>query len=138
MPTFRYAKLVRDKIPNMHRTAGHVVNGSVVLKGDELMQALVAKLHEETDEIHGVESRDELIEEIGDVQQVIWDMCTVLGVMQSELNDVVKKKTMRKGSYVGGKYVDSITIPADNDVWATYCRAQPEKYPEISLSESDK
>ena len=130
MPTFRYAKLVRDNIPGWHRENGHTVNGRR-LTGKELLEALIAKLHEEADEVSGAMSRDELIEEIGDVQQIINDILASQGIAVSELEQSIQKKTGRKGGFMQGEYIESITIPDENDKWAQYCRRAPEKYPEI-------
>jgi len=130
MPTFKYAKLVRDNIPGWHRENGHTVNGRQ-LTGKELLEALVAKLHEETDEVSGAMSRDELDEEIGDVQQIINDILASQNIPQSELEQSIQKKTGRKGGFLKGEYIESIVIPDENDEWAQYCRRAPEKYPEI-------
>jgi len=130
MPTFKYAKLVRDNIPGWHREKGHTVNGRQ-LTGKELLEALIAKLHEEADEVSGAMSRDELVEEIGDVQQIISDILASQDISQSELEQSIQKKTGRKGGFLQGEYIESITIPDENDEWAQYCRRAPEKYPEI-------
>lgn len=130
MPTFRYAKLVRDNIPGWHRENGHIINGRRPT-GKELLEALVAKLHEEADEVSGAMSRDELVEEIGDVQQIINDILASQNIAQSELEQSIQKKTGRKGGFLQGEYIESITIPDENDEWAQYCRRAPEKYPEI-------
>lgn len=130
MPTFKYAKLVRDNIPGWHRENGHTVNGRQ-LAGKDLLEALIAKLHEEADEVSGAMSRDELVEEIGDVQQIINDILTSQGIAQSELTQSIQKKTGRKGGFLHGEYIDTVTIPNEDDEWAQYCRRAPEKYPEV-------
>ena len=130
MPTFRYAKLVRDNIPGWHRDNGHTVVGRQ-LAGEELLRALVTKLHEEADEVDGAMDRKELVEEIGDVQQIINDLLTAQEISEEELTEAMAKKTSRKGGFLKGEYIESVTIPNENDEWAQYCRKSPEKYPEI-------
>lgn len=130
MPTFKYAKLVRDNIPGWHRENGHTINGRR-LTGNDLLEALIAKLHEEADEVSGAMSRDDLIEEIGDVQQIINDILSSQNIAHSELEQSIQKKTGRKGGFLQGEYIESVTIPNENDEWAQYCRRAPEKYPEI-------
>lgn len=130
MPTFRSAKLVRDNIPGWHRENGHTITGRR-LTGAELQNALCQKLHEEADEVSGALSPDELLEEIGDVQQIINDLCTVNGFSKEALNAAVQKKTERKGGFLNGEYIDTLTIPSEDDKWAKYCRQAPEKYPEV-------
>ncbi|HSW92358.1 MAG TPA: nucleoside triphosphate pyrophosphohydrolase [Patescibacteria group bacterium] len=130
MPTFKYAKLVRDNIPGWHRENGHTINGRR-LTGNDLLEALIAKLHEEADEVSGAMSRDDLIEEIGDVQQIINDILSSQNIAHSEIEQSIQKKTGRKGGFLQGEYIESVTIPNENDEWAQYCRRAPEKYPEI-------
>lgn len=130
MPTFKYAKLVRDNIPGWHNERGHIVKGRQ-LKDDALLGALIGKLHEEADEVGGAQSRQELVEEIGDVQQIINDLCTSQSITVDELAMSIKKKTDRKGGFLRGEYIESVTIPDEDDEWAQYCRRDPEKYPEI-------
>lgn len=130
MPTFRYAKLVRDNIPGWHHKRGHTVNGRQ-LSGDELRRALIEKLHEEADEVDGALSREELVEELGDVQRIIWDICETQGITVRELEADVKAKADHKGSYVGGNYIETVTMPDEDDKWAKYCRQSPHKYPEV-------
>lgn len=134
MPTFKYAKLVRDNIPGWHREKGHTVHGRQ-LSQDELRAALINKLHEEVDEVDGALSDDELIEEIGDVQQIIDDLCVVLEINKEAVAAVIAKKTGRKGGFLQGEYIDTVTIPDENDKWAQYCRRDPAKYPEVKEDE---
>ncbi|HMS93461.1 MAG TPA: nucleoside triphosphate pyrophosphohydrolase [Candidatus Saccharibacteria bacterium] len=133
MPTFRYAKLVRDNIPGFHIESGHTFTGRK-LKGKELVNALVAKLHEETDEVDGALSHDELVEELADIQQIIDDLCTVSGISKKDMTAVMTKKAARKGGFLQGEYIETVTMPTD-DEWVAYCRNAPDKYPEVKVSE---
>ena len=99
--------------------------------GDELRAALCQKLHEEADEVDSAASRQELIEEIGDVQQIINDLLATQSITQAELEASIAKKTARKGGFQNGEYIESVTIPNEDDEWAQYCRRAPEKYPEV-------
>lgn len=130
MPTFRSAKLVRDNIPGWHRENGHTVVGRQ-LSGAELQNALCQKLHEEADEVSAALTPEELVEEIGDVQQIINDLCSVNGISKDTLEAAVRKKTDRKGGFLNGEYIDTFTVPSEDDEWAQYARRSPEKYPEI-------
>lgn len=130
MPTFKYAKLVRDNIAKWHVESGHTPK-TKKLKGEELKKALFKKLHEEADEVSVALSRDELIEEISDVQQIIDDLCAVENIQKSEVEAARKIKRERKGGFREGIYIDTVTIPDEKDKWAKYCRSQPEKYPEV-------
>lgn len=132
MPTFRYAKLVRNKIADWHVQAGHTPIAKK-LKGDELKNALVNKLHEEADEVNGALSKADLTEEIADVQQVIDDICQTCKIDKSEVLKSQKTKAAKKGSFSDGVFIDTVMIPDENDEWAKYCRTQPDKYPEVTI-----
>lgn len=130
MPTFKFAKLVRDNIANWHVEAGHTPNVKY-LKDKDLIRALCAKLHEEADEVDGALNRSEMIEEIADVQQVLDDLCAAEKIESSEVQRVKKEKAMRKGGFSRGVYIDSVFMPDEDDKWVAYCRKQPKKYPEV-------
>ena len=133
MTTFRYAKLVRDNIPGWHTENGHIVNGRQ-LRGDELRAALIQKLHEETDEVGEAMTRKELIEEIGDVQQIIDDLLVSEKITKKELRAAVEEKAARKGGFLRGEYIETVRIDNEDDKWAKYCRQSPEKYPEVEAA----
>lgn len=134
MPTFRYDKLVRDTIGELHIDAGHVPE-ITHLSNDELVVALCKKLREEADEVDEALNEQELIEELADVQQIIDDLCAVTGISKVILEEQKKQKADKKGGFQKGVYISTVTIPDENDEWAVYCRKSPEKYPEIGLKD---
>lgn len=131
MPTFKHAKLVRDNIWGWHEKRGHIVVGHKLGGGKKLRDALCEKLHEEADEVRGALTRDELIEEIADIQQILDDLCTVEGVTKDQIEIARAKKQERKGGFLKGDYIETVSIPDENDKWAQYCRRDPNKYPEL-------
>ncbi len=131
MPTFRYEKLVRDNIPKFHEESGHTLVCQK-LTGVKLVAALAEKLHEETDEVSGALTHDELIEELADVQQIIDDLCIVSRINKDDLHAMMMRKATRKGSFLQGEYIVTATMPDERDEWVAYCRRAPEKYPEIT------
>lgn len=130
MPTFKYAKLVRDNIWRWHEENGHQVHGETVT-GEALRAKLCEKLHEEADEVASAGSQAELIEEIADVRQILDDLCAEAGISDEAVKLAQKKKSDRKGGFRGGHYIEAVTIPDEADEWAQYCRKSPDKYPEI-------
>ena len=130
MPTFKYAKLVRDNIWRWHEENGHTVTGQK-LQGVELRKKLGEKLHEEADEVSAALSREEIIEEIADVRQILDDLCAEEAITESEVVAAQTKKSARKGGFREGRYIETVTIPNEDDEWAQYCRKSPEKYPEV-------
>lgn len=133
MPTFSYRKLVRDNIPSFHDEAGHTTDVTV-LRGQALSAALVTKLHEEADEVSAALQPEEFLEELADVQQIIDDLCALHGVSEETLRGVVTKKAAKKGGFQAGYYIETVTMPRDDDEWVAYCRKSPDKYPEIDPS----
>lgn len=130
MPTFKYDKLVRDKIAKWHEEAGHSVELKK-LNDEELLRALCDKLHEEADEVGSASDTEDLIEEIADVQQILDDICAQKGISKSDIENARKAKENKKGGFKNGVYIDSVTMPED-DEWVEYCRKDPVKYPEVS------
>ena len=130
MPTFKYAKLVRDNIPAFHEESGHTI-AAKQLTGKALSNALIEKLHEEADEIDSALTKEELVEEIADVQQIINDLCIINDISNNDLERAITKKVQRKGGFLKGAYIDTVTMPNEDDEWVTYCRKSPDKYPEI-------
>lgn len=130
MPTFQFKKLVRDNIAQWHVESGHEPT-VIVLQNRELQVALCDKLHEEADEVHSAATREELIEEIADVQQIIDDLLVHSDISVAELKAVQTVKRERKGGFSKGIYIEKVYMPNDDDKWAAYCRKNPEKYPEL-------
>lgn len=133
MPTFRYDKLVRDNIWRWHEEAGHTVSGKT-LAGKALRDALCEKLHEEADEVNGALSKDELTEEIADVRQILDDLCAEEGITEEAVLDAQARKRAKKGGFLEGRYIATVSMFDEDDEWAVYCRKDPAKYPELRES----
>ena len=130
MPTFRYNKLVRDNIWQWHIESGHTPKGAQ-LTGEDLRVAIATKLHEEADEVSGAKTREELTEEIADVQQLLDDLCASQNISTEELLDIQRKKREKKGGFLKGYFIETVAMPNEHDKWVKYCRAAPDKYPEV-------
>lgn len=130
MPTFTYAKLVRDKIPDWHRARGHSVIGRQ-LSLDELRVALIAKLRE----VAGAFRWDDLVEEIGDIQQIIDDLCVVMDITKENLATMMARKVEDRGGFLCGEYIETVTIADENDPLVQRFRHNPAKYLEVEGDE---
>ncbi len=131
MPKFISNKVVRGNILGWHQAAGHKVEYKK-LEGKELIDALCKKLYEEADEVAGSSDKDDMTEELADVQQIIDDICDIAGIDKQSVEAARKDKLAQKGGFQDGIFIDTVDIPDENDKMAKYCRAQPDKYPEIS------
>lgn len=131
MATFRYHKLVRDNIWQWHIEAGHTLTGEQ-LTGQSLQQAIVDKLHEEAEEVRVASSRSDLIEELADLQQLLDDLSHLHAVSRQDVRAAQQKKRLRKGGFTAGHFIETVTMPSEDDRWVSYCRQAPDKYPEVN------
>lgn len=134
MPTFRFNKLVRDKMPELYAAMNERIV-SKKLTGKELLAALKDKMVEEAGEMP-VESdeRQALINELADVEQVMDDFKQVLGITDDEIGQAKQVKLQKKGGFSEGIFVETITLE-NEDEWVAYYRGEPEKYLELKLQE---
>ncbi len=99
MPTFRYAKLVRDKILQMHEQNGDVVTGKS-LSQRELAEALQQKLTEESSELFhaiSIHNTNQIENELADIYQVLADLAFALGVDEVDVHAAKSQKFSKKG-----------------------------------------
>ena len=127
---FQLNKLVRDKIP-----AHHDKNGSTThlksLNDTEFDVALRTKMKEEIEEVCASKIKEELIEELADLFEVI-DALTVLhGISKDEIRTIQERKRSERGGFHGRSFV-TITEHPIGSPGEKYCRANPEKYKEIN------
>lgn len=130
MPKFIFNKLIRDKILQLHKDAGHVIEYRHI-GGTEFKEKLRLKLHEESDEvpIRGVADQ-EVIEELADVQQVLDDLKQAYELTDEQIQQAQTAKYEKKGGFTRGIFVESVEL-SESDQWVDYYRKSPEKYPEV-------
>lgn len=129
MPTFRFNKLIRDKLEEEYIRLHHVATYKK-LNEDELLEALKQKIIEEANEIPVNGSREDVIGELADVAQVMEDIAIRFNVSADEINGAKQKKFDKKGGFHKGLFVEKVDVPED-DEWVEYYRKSPEKYEEI-------
>ncbi len=129
MPTFKLDKLVRDKFPEIYESLGQKATIEKLSKV-ELSRALLDKIIEEVSEMKPDASREELMEEIADLQQAIDDFKSEVGITSDEVANVQADKKSKKGGFRRGIFIKSLVVP-ENDKWVEYYRKEPKKYPEI-------
>lgn len=92
-------KLVRDKIPQIINTN----NGKCqvkILNNAEYKQALKVKLREEAQEVFETDNKQDLVEEIADVYEVIEAIIQANNLSLDEINAIKKNKAQIKGKFV--------------------------------------
>lgn len=91
----KYNKLVRDKIPEIIEADGSTSRIRVIEKDIEYLNALLDKLHEETDELRQTPS----LEERADVQEVLRAIDNVLGFKPEDVEKIRAEKEKKRGGF---------------------------------------
>ena len=89
-----YNKLVRDLIPEIIRAAGKTCTTEILFE-DEYLRMLDAKLDEELHEYH----RDQNIEELADLLEVIHAAAIARGYTLEDLERVRAEKAKKRGGF---------------------------------------
>lgn len=89
-----YNKLVRDKIPEIIEADGKTCK-TEILSDEEYLKMLDAKLDEELAEYH----KDQNIEELADLMEVIYAAAVAKGYSVDELEKVREKKAEERGGF---------------------------------------
>jgi predicted house-cleaning noncanonical NTP pyrophosphatase (MazG superfamily) len=95
--TVSYGKLVRDEIPAIIESNGDVPI-TRILRDDEYIDALYAKIHEETNELADAASEEKL-SELADVFEVLLATAVALGFTQDDLEKASLDKRAKRGGF---------------------------------------
>ena len=87
-------KLVRDRIPEIIEKSGRIAV-TRVLCDTEYARCLEAKLDEEVAEFH----RDQSIEELADILEVVLALCSLKGYTEKDLEAAYRKKHELRGGF---------------------------------------
>ena len=126
---FRQDNLWRDKIIEKAIGEGAVLHMRT-LSDEEFDMALRRKLCEEAQEVLEAATPEELIDELGDVREVIDLLCELRGLDKETIERKRKKKRAERGSYHGRKFVSAVEYP-EGSYGEQCCLAEPDLYPEI-------
>jgi len=130
MPTFFFKKLVRDQVLQRCLDDPKVRTDYRILDPLEFKKELVAKIHEETDEIPVIEAGDdEVLSEIADVQAVIDSLIEAYGYTKNDVAAAQLAKATKNGVFEKRAYIHSVDLDDDSQ-WIEYFRKSPEKYEE--------
>lgn len=128
---FRLNKLVRDRIPEiMH--SNRVAVEVCTLTHKEHVQALKTKLLEEAQEVVEAQSRQELIEELADVKEVIEALALKLSIKTQEIDEAKRVKTFKKGGFDRGLFIKSVAASKASEISQRLLK-NPNKYPQIEV-----
>ena len=94
MKAITYNKLVRDKIPAIIEKDGKICT-TEILSDEEYLKMLDAKLDEELAEYH----KDQNVEELADLLEVIYAVAGARGYSIAELEQVRLEKAEQRGAF---------------------------------------
>ncbi|MFF5994969.1 nucleoside triphosphate pyrophosphohydrolase [Lysinibacillus sp. KU-BSD001] len=103
-----FNKLVRDKVPSLVTKDG----GSYSLKllsPLEHQHEITKKMYEELDEYHAAQSKDEAIEELVDMVELIYAAIKLHDVSPEDFEAIRLEKKKKKGGFEKGIYLNSIS-----------------------------
>lgn len=126
---FKVEKLIRDKsIERMKKQ--NITCQSRVLNEEEYAIALKNKLEEETAEVLEAVTREEIIDEMADVLEVLHALAQSQQSSMEEVEKLRAEKYVARGGFDQRIYGEYIEMAADNPK-AEEFQNQPHKYPEI-------
>jgi predicted house-cleaning noncanonical NTP pyrophosphatase (MazG superfamily) len=99
----KFNKLVRDRIPEIIENSGKIAQVRI-LPEEEYLLHLEKKLDEEVGEYH----RDQNLEELADVLEVVYALADRIGT-RKELMDIFEKKHRDRGGFSKGYFLVSTT-----------------------------
>ena len=129
---FKMEKLVRDNIPQILEEQGAKVFHRI-MNENEYYKYLKLKIMEEANEVLAAKSRDEVIEELSDLIEVIKNIQSLHKIENDELENARIAKKSLKGGFEDRVYIAKILIPRGHKL-AGYYLARSEDYPEEQSS----
>lgn len=105
-------KLVRDNIPGQIKDSGRIPV-TRLLEQNEFQVEAKKKLVEESQEVLSSKSRDELVGELADVLDVVSAIASSVGITQSEIEEVRRKKNEENGAFEKRIFLESIRAGED-------------------------
>lgn len=106
MSTIEYNKLIRDKIPEIIEASGKTCEIAFLSK-EEYQEMVDAKLDEELAEYH----KDQNIEELSDLLEVLYAAAEARGYSLDELEAARVKKVEERGAFQRRILLKSVTNP---------------------------
>ena len=106
MRTISYCKLVRDRIPGIIEASGKTCV-TEILSDEDYLRMVDAKLDEELAEYH----KDQNIEELADLLEVIYAAAKARGYTLEQLELVRKEKAEKRGGFEKRILLKTVTTP---------------------------
>ncbi|MBM3192999.1 MAG: hypothetical protein FJZ59_02050 [Chlamydiae bacterium] len=127
---FLQNKLWRDKAIDLMQELKSIIHWQRLTDAEYDYQ-LRQKLLEESREVCRASSRQELMQELADVLEIIEALSAANKIPFEEVKTIQLKKKAERGGFEGRKFV-TIAEHLEGSFGEKYCLADPEKYPEIT------
>jgi predicted house-cleaning noncanonical NTP pyrophosphatase (MazG superfamily) len=131
MKYFKLDKLVRDKILDSMKETKQHPRGVKILNDQEYVSELIKKIIEETNEMGAAQTKDELEEEIADVQDILNNVKRVLKLSEQKIRQLQKKKIAQNGNFKKRIYIKDVGVEEDSMFYQNY-NTHSEKFPVVS------
>ena len=125
---FKVDKLIRDGLPDMMRAQGLAVF-TRRLDDAEFLTRLKDKLVEEAREAQAAASREDLIEELADLREVMLALIDASGVSEAEIEAARLMKRTERGGFDARVHNAAVVGPDDGPAVGYYL-ARPAQYPQ--------
>lgn len=126
---FKQNKLWRDNAIELMENTGSKIHW-IKLNDDEFLKELRLKFIEEANEVFNSKTKENLIEELADILEIINSFCDIYKFTIQDIKNAQIKKHKIRGGFEGRKFVTIAEHKIDS-FGEKYCLADPEKYPEI-------
>lgn len=126
---FKIDKLIRDGILEVMRDKGYIVHEKS-LDHNEFIAKLMDKLFEEADEVAKALSKEELMEELADMLEVMQALSEASGITLRQLEEKRLHKRAIKGGFDRKIYTPYIDIEESNPE-IDYYLVRSQQYPEM-------
>lgn len=126
---FKCDKLIRDNIAHNLQKKDITVYQHV-MKHDEYLKALAAKLIEEAHEVVEAQNKEELTAELGDMLELIHTIVREHGINPDVLEKMRSAKRLLNGAFDGKAYCSHIESDESNP-HVQYYVDRPKQYPQF-------
>lgn len=100
-----FNKLVRDNIPDIINNNGEEAITRILSKEEYIIE-LYKKLEEEKNEVIDAGNKEELIEELADLYEVLNSIMEINNISFSDVENVRKQKLIKRGGFIKRIYLE--------------------------------
>jgi len=127
---FLLDKLGRDKTAERMKKRGCNAKYHTLKDNAAYLDALTQKIVEELEEVFECDSKEDVIKELADLEEVLAAFKTLIQVDQKDVDKARKEKLEERGGFTKRMYYEYVEVP-ENSSDHKYFASNPEKYPEI-------